>query len=155
MIRDLIVLISENQRIFLKKCSRKDKSFKPFTEFYQTTMEEGFHERTGFTGENAERMGFHGKERDFTVEHGIITERNRISQEIRTGENGILQEKTGFYGSKLDRTGENGISRERTGENGVSRERTGFHGRGTVIHGRERERMGFHGRERVFTGEER
>ena len=57
-------------------------------------------------------MGFTGIERDFTVEHGIITERNRISQEIRTGENGILQEKTGFYGSKLDFMGENGISRE-------------------------------------------
>ena len=77
-------------------------------------------------------MGFHGRERDFTVEHGIITERNRISQEIRTGENGILQEKTGFYGSKLDWTGENGISRDRTGFHGryrVLRKRTGFYGK--------------------------
>ena len=57
-------------------------------------------------------MEFHGRKRDFTVEHVIITERNRISQQIRTGENGILQEKTGFYGSKLDFMGENGISRE-------------------------------------------
>ena len=80
------------------------------------TGENGFsRERTGFHGRGTvihererERMGFHGRERDFTVEHGIITERNRISQEIRTGENGILQEKTGFYGSKLDWTGEDG-----------------------------------------------
>ena len=71
-------------------------------------------------------MGFHGRERDFTVEHGIITERNRISQEIRTGENGILQEKTGFYGSKLDWTGEDGRERDFTGENGISREISGF-----------------------------
>ena len=70
--------------------------------------------------------GFHGRERDFTVEHGIITERNRISQEIRTGENGILQEKTGFYGSKLDWTGEDGRERDFTGENGISREISGF-----------------------------
>ena len=38
-------------------------------------------------------MGFHGRERDFTVEHVIITERNRISQQIRTGETGAC---TGF-----------------------------------------------------------
>ena len=33
--------ISENQCILLKitECSRKDKSFKPITEFYQTIME--------------------------------------------------------------------------------------------------------------------
>ena len=49
---------------FLKKCSREDKSFKPFTEFYQMTMENGIsRERMGFTGEN-------GKERYFTGENG-------------------------------------------------------------------------------------
>ena len=59
MIRDLIVLISENQRIF------SEKMFKPFTEFYQTTIENGIsRERTVFTGEN----GIYGRERDFTGE---------------------------------------------------------------------------------------
>ena len=109
-------------------------------------------------------MGFHGRERDFTVEHGIITERNRISQEIRTGENGILQEKTGFYGSKLDWTGENGRERERTGFHGRERDFTGDIG----FYGRERDFMennvilqeritgvitGFHEREWYLTGE--
>ena len=63
-------------------------------------------------------MEFHGRKRDFTVEHVIITERNRISQEIRTGENGILQERTGFYRRKRDFTGVNWISWERTGFHG-------------------------------------
>ena len=114
-------------------------------------------------------MGFTGIERDFTVEHGIITERNRISQEIRTGENGILQEKTGFYGSKLDWTGEDGrerdrISRERTGENGVrgftgengfSRERNGNSRERTGENGVSRERTGLHGRGTVIHERER
>ena len=129
MIRDLIVLISENQRIFLKKCPRKDKSFKPFTEFYQTTIENGIsREITVFTGEK----GFHGRERDFTGENGISRERNGNSRK-RTGESGVSRDqRTGFHGrawyyhgKEQDFTGENGILQEKTGFYGSERDLTG------------------------------
>ena len=65
----------------------------------------GFHEREGFQGRGTvihererEKMGFHRRERNFTVKHSIITERNRISQE-----------RTGFYRRKRDFTGVNRI----------------------------------------------
>ena len=69
--------------------------------------------------------------RDFTVEHGIITERNRISQE-RTGFYRRKQDFTGvngFDGREQDFTVVNGRERDFTGENGISRERTVLHGR--------------------------
>ena len=150
---------------FSEKMFKKRQKFQAFHGILSDDHGGGISRENGFHGRERERMGFHGRERDFTVEHSIITERNRISQEIRTGENGILQEKTGFYGSKLDWTGEDGRERDFTGENGrewgftgengFSRERNGNSRERTGENGVSRERMGFHGRERVFTGEER
>ena len=118
MIQDLIVLISENQHIFLKitKCSRKDKKFQA----YHGILSDNHGERD-FTGENRvsqERMEFYGKERDFT------------------GENGISRKRTGFHGRgtvmhgrEWERMEFHGIERYFTGENGISWGRTGFYGR--------------------------
>ena len=132
--------ISENQRIFLKitECSRKDKSFKPITESYQTIMElwrlqQVFTESNGISRRLClKNMLFRGRAYNFTGEYGILTGSYGILREST----GLLREGTVFHGREWYFTGEPGISRERTGyeryftgENGISRERTGFHGR--------------------------